>query len=203
MSQHTDPKDIERRASLYHGDGLLDIFIGLATLLAGAVVLVDRTSFVGIWVVLWLPMMKAAKKSITVPRMRTIDFIPAPNAQRRVKQGIMITVLFLAVLMTLGLVLFTENEAMPSWLTTWAKEYAGVIWPAVLVGIGALIALATGVKRLYAYTLLAVIAIAVSSWFNLGFPLHTYLTGLGAIILLSGMVILAQFLRKYPIVKGA
>jgi hypothetical protein len=199
MSQYTDPKEIEHRASLYHGDGLLDIFIGLAILLAGAAGVLDRTSFGAIWIVLWLPMMKAAKKSITVPRMRTIDFMPAPGARRRVKRGIVIAVLSLAVMMTLGLVLFTKNGALPLRLTTWAKEYARVIWPAFLVGIGALIAFATGVRRLYGYTLLAVITIAVSYWLNLGFPLHIFLTVLGAIILLSGMVILVRFLRKYPI----
>jgi hypothetical protein len=203
MSQRTDPKEIERRARLYHGDGLLDIAIGLAILLAGVAEVLDRTSFGAIWVVLWLPMMRSAKRSITVPRMRTIDFTPAPDARRRMRQGIMTAVLSLAVLLTLGLVLFTRNEALPSWLTAWPREYARVIWPAVLVGIGGLIAFATGAKRLYVYTLLAVITIAVSYWFNLGFPLHTYLVGLGTIILLSGMVILAWFLHKYPIAKDA
>ena len=89
------------------------------------------------------------------------------------RQGIMTAVLSLAVLLTLGLVLFTKNAALPSWLTTWTKEYAGVIWPAVLVGIGGLIAFATGAKRLYVYTVLAVIAIAVSYWFDLDFSLRT------------------------------
>jgi hypothetical protein len=199
----TGPKDVEHTASLYHGDGLLDIAIGLVILLAGAAEVLDRTSFAAIWVVLWLPIMRSAKESITVRRMRTIDFTPAPNARRRMKQGIVTAVLALAVLLTLGLVLFTKNEALLSWLTTWPREYARVFWSAVLVGAGGLIALGTGIKRLHAYTALAVILFAVSYRLNLGYPLNVYLTVSGAIILLSGMVILARLLYKYPIAKDA
>jgi hypothetical protein len=112
MSQNMDLKEIERRANLYHGDGLIDIAIGLAILLAGIADIFDRTSLAAIWVVLWLPIVMSAKKSITVPRMRQIDF--TPNAQ----------------------------------------------------------------------------------WFDLDFAL--LFTVLGAVILLSGMVVLVRFLRKYP-----
>jgi len=196
MSQQTNLKEIERRARMYNGDGLLDIFIGLAILLAGAAEVLDRTSSAAIWVVLWLPLMMAAKRSITVSRMRAIDFTPASDARRRTRQGMMIAVLASAVLLTLGLVLFTGSRALP-------REYSRVFWPVVLVAIGGLIALGTGVKRLYVYTLLAVILFAVGYLFNLGYPLHVYLAVLGAVILLSGMVILARFLRKCPIATDA
>ena len=74
-----------------------------------------------------------------------------------------------------------------------------MVWPAALVGVGWLIALATGVKRLYAYAALAVIAFAGGYWFNLNFPL--LFTVLGAVIVLSGIVVLVQSVRKYPIPK--
>ena len=190
-----------------HGDGLIDIAIGLAILLAGIATIFDWTAFGGFYVVLLLPALRSAKKSITVPRMRYTDFRPAPNAERKVKLIIVTVVLAVAVLFTLGLVVFTKNEALPPWLTAWLREYSRMVWPAALVGVGWLIALATGVKRLYAYTALAVIAFASGYWFNpstssghrLEFPL--YLTVLGAVILLSGMVVLVQFQRKYPIPK--
>jgi hypothetical protein len=75
-----------------------------------------------------------------------------------------------------------------------------MVWPAALVGVGWLIALATGVKRLYAYAALAVIAFAGGYWFNLDFPL--LFTVLGAVILLSGIVVLLRFKRKYPVLEG-
>jgi hypothetical protein len=197
MSQNTDLKEIERKANLYHGDGLIDIAIGLVILLAGIAEIFDWTSLAGIWVVLWLPIMMSAKKSITVPRMRYIDF--TPKAQWKVKLVIVTVVLAVAVLFTLGLVVFTKNEALPPWLTAWLREYSRMVWPAALVGVGWLIALATGVKRLYAYAALAVIAFVGGYWFNLNFPL--VFTVLGAVILLSGMVVLVRFLRKYPVPK--
>ena len=196
MSQNTHLKEIERKANLYHGDGLIDIAIGFVILLAGIAEIFDQTSLAGVWVVLWLPMMMSAKKSITAPRMRYIDF--TPKAQWKVKLVIVTIMLAVAVLFTLGLVVF-EYEALPSWLTAWLREYAGVVSPALLVGLGWLIALATGVKRLYAYTALAVIAFAGGYWFNLNFPL--VFTVLGAVIVLSGIVVLIRFLRKYPVPK--
>jgi hypothetical protein len=197
MSQNTHLKEIERKANLYHGDGLTDIAIGFVILLAGIAEIFDQTSLAGVWIVLWLPIMMSAKKSITVPRMRYIDF--TPKAQWKVKLIIVTVVGVVALLFTLGLVVFTRNEALPSWLTAWLREYSRMVWPAALVGVGWLIALATGVKRLYAYAALAVIAFAGGYWFNLDFPL--LFTVLGAVIVLSGIVVLVQFMRKYPILK--
>jgi len=197
MSQSINLKEIERKANLYHGDGLIDIAIGFVILLAGIAEIFDWTAFGGIWVVLWLPIMMSAKKSITVPRMRYIDF--TPKAQWKAKVAIVTVVLAVAVLFTLGLVVFTKNDTLPSWLTAWLREYSRMVWPAALVGVGWLIALATGVKRLYAYAALAVIAFAGGYWFNLNFPL--VFTVLGAVIVLSGIVVLIRFLRKYPVPK--
>jgi hypothetical protein len=197
MSQSINLKEIERKANQYHGDGLIDIAIGFVILLAGIAEILDQTSLAGIWVVLWLPIMMSAKKRITVPRMRYIDF--TPSVQWKVKVVIVTVVLAVAVLFTLGLVVFTKNEALPSWLTAWLREYSRMVWPAALVGVGWLIALATGVKRLYAYAALAVIAFAGGYWFNLNFPL--VFTVLGAVIVLSGIVVLVRFQRKYPIPK--
>jgi hypothetical protein len=198
MSQSTNLKEIERKANLYHGDGLLDIAIGLGILSFAIATILDQTAFTGVWVVLWLPIMMSAKKSITVPRMRHTDFRPAPNAQWKVKLVVVTVAGVVALLFTLGLVVFTRNETFPA-LTAWIREYSLVVVGVLLAGLLSLIAWATGAKRVYAYAALAVIAFASGHWFNLEFPL--YLTVLGTVILLSGMVVLVQFMRKYPIPK--
>jgi hypothetical protein len=198
MSQNTNLKEIERKANLYHGDGLLDIAIGLGILSFAIAMILDQTAFTGVWVVLWLPIMMSAKKSLTVPRMRHTDFRPAPNAQWKVKLVIVTVAGVVALLFTLGLVVFTRNETIPA-LTAWIREYGLVVVGVLLAGLLSLMAWATGAKRVYAYAALAVIAFASGQWFNLEFPL--YLTVLGTIILLSGMVVLVQFMRKYPIPK--
>jgi hypothetical protein len=198
MSQNTNLKEIERKANLYHGDGLLDIAIGLGILILTIAMILDQTAFTGVWIVLLLPALRSVKKSITVPRLRYTDFRPAPNAQWKVKLVIVTVAGVVALLFTLGLVVFTRNETIPA-LTAWIREYGLVIVGVLLAGLLSLIAWATGAKRVYAYAALAVIAFASGHWFNLEFPV--YLTVLGTVIVLSGMVVLVRFLRKYPIPK--
>jgi hypothetical protein len=199
MSQNAHLKEIERKANLYHGDGLIDIAIGLGILILAIAMILDQTAFTGAWIVLLLPALRSVKKSLTVPRLRYTDFRPAPNAQWKVKLIIVTVAGVVALLFTLGLVVFTRNETVPA-LTAWIREYGLVVVGVLLAGLLSLIAWATGAKRVYAYAAMAVITFASSYWFNLEFPL--YLTVLGAIILLSGMVVLARFLRKYPTPKG-
>ena len=198
MSQNTHLKEIERKANLYHGDGLLDIAIGLGILILTVAMILDQTAFTGVWIVLLLPALRSVKKSLTVPRLRYTDFRPAPNAQWKVKLVIVTVAGVVALLFTLGLVVFTRNETIPA-LTAWIREYGLVVVGVLLAGLLSLIAWATGAKRVYAYAALAVIVFASGHWFNLEFPL--YVTVLGTVIVLSGMVVLVQFIRKYPIPK--
>ncbi len=198
MSQNTHLAEIERKANLYHGDGLLDIAIGLGILIFAIAMILDQTAFTGVWIVLLLPALRSVKKSLTVPRLRYTDFRPAPNAQWKVKLVIVTVAGVVALLFTLGLVVFTRNETMPA-LTAWIRGYGLVVVSVLLAGLLSLIAWATGAKRVYAYAALAVITFASGYWFNLEFPL--YLTVLGAIILLSGMGALFQFMRKYPVLE--
>ena len=198
MSQNTHLKEIERKANLYHGDGLLDIVIGLGILIFAIAMILDQAAFTGAWIILLLPALRSVKKSLTVPRLRYTDFRPAPNAQWKVKLVIVTVAGVVALLFTLGLVVFTRNETIPA-LTAWISEYGLVVVGVLLAGLLSLIAWATGAKRVYAYAALAVITFASGYWFNLNFPL--LFTVLGAIIVLSGMGVLVQFMRKYPVLE--
>ena len=198
MSQNTHLKEIEGKANLYHGDGLIDIAIGLGILIFAIAMILDQVAFTGAWIVLLLPTLRSVKKSLTVPRLRYTDFRPAPNAQWKVKLVIVTVAGVVALLFTLGLVVFTRNETIPA-LTAWIREYGLVVVGVLLAGLLSLIAWATGAKRVYAYAATAVITFASGYWFDLELPL--YLTVLAAIILLSGMVVLVRFMRKYPIPK--
>jgi hypothetical protein len=198
MSQNTHLKEIEGKANLYHGDGLIDIAIGLGILIFAIAMILDQVAFTGAWIVLLLPTLRSVKKSLTVPRLRYTDFRPAPNARWKVKLVIVTVAGVVALLFTLGLVVFAGNETIPA-LTAWIREYGLVVVGVLLAGLLSLIAWATGAKRVYAYAATAVITFASGYWFDLELPL--YLTVLAAIILLSGMVVLVRFMRKYPIPK--
>lgn len=65
----------------------------------------------------------------------------------------------------------------------------------MLAGLLTLIAWAIDAQRVNEYAALTVVAFAVGYLVNLEFPL--YLTVLGAVILLSGILVVVQFL-KYP-----
>ena len=73
-----------------------------------------------------------------------------------------------------------------------------------LAGIAALVLLLagwlSGVRRLYAYAGLTVVVIAGGTWLAVDPPLFVLL--LGGLILTSGLVLSARFLRKYPLNKS-
>jgi hypothetical protein len=179
----------------------MDIAIGLVLLFAGVWETLDRTSLGVIWIVLWLPLMTAAKRSITMPRMRGVDFRPAPAGPRRVKLFAVTAVLGAATLLTLGLQVFAKVDLLPSWLISWFREYGRVAWPAVLAGLGALIGWATGVKRLHGYAALLLVGFACGSWFELA-P-AVVLMVLGGVILLTGTALLIRFVRRVPLADSS
>jgi hypothetical protein len=85
-----------------------------------------------------------------------------------------------------------------------ARPYHGdwrLAWPLVLVGLGALIGWATGVKRLYGYTALLMVGFACGYWFELAVPV--VFMALGGVILLAGSVLLLQFVRRVPLADSS
>jgi hypothetical protein len=58
-----------------------------------------------------------------------------------------------------------------------------------------------GLKRLHGYGLLT-LALFVSGYF-LSIPFEYLLFAVGSVIVASGAVLLARFIRKYPLPKGA
>jgi hypothetical protein len=58
-----------------------------------------------------------------------------------------------------------------------------------------------GLKRLYGYGLLT-FALFASGYF-LGVPFEYLLLAIGCVIIASGAALLVQFIRRYPLSKGA
>jgi hypothetical protein len=114
----------------------------------------------------------------------------------------LVGVLTLALLMVLGLVVFWGQSTgnTPPWslvAVAWLREYAILafgLFGAALLGVSALI---FGLNRLYAYALLTVIVSAVG--YLLGAPLWSVVVLVGAMMSLSGTVILLRFLHTHPV----
>jgi hypothetical protein len=201
MSQDDDFKKLERQAYLtYHQDGLLDIAFGLGILGIGLLFLTDASmGFFLSWMpfVLYLPL----KRLVTVPRLGYVEF----RRQRSGKGVFFLLGLVLLLAVVVGGIFLLG--ALSVWEGTPAEPGESIdkyVWMAVS-GIGAVIAagavLALRLRRLIVYASLT--AIMVIAGFLLELNPAVYLLILGAVVLITGLIMLLRFLRKYPPVDGA
>jgi hypothetical protein len=202
MSKEPNLKQIERRAYMsYHQDGLLDIFAGLYVLGFGLGILIDmvwKSSPIGltmpaILIATVLPIWLAAKRKITMPRIGYVNFGTRGSNK--------IFALFLG-LMVAGLGVFfvfaTYQGGSRQWLDLIFQN--GML----IVGIGSLavcilFGYSMGLKRLYAYGLLAAIALVIGHFMGISFAY--ILVALGTTVMVAGFALLISFVRKYPL-KG-
>jgi hypothetical protein len=203
MRENTSLIEREQTAYLqYPGDGLVDILVGLWAVSFGLWMLVENVVFIALLPIFFVPSWRSVKRSITAPRMHHINFTPAPNARRNLMGVMLVGVLALALLMVLGLVVFWGQSTgnAPPWLLAalvWLREHATLafgLFGATLLGVSALI---FGLRRLYAYALMTVII--STGGYLLGVPLWVTVVLVGAMMSLSGAIILLQFLNRYPV----
>lgn len=197
MSQNINLKENEPKSYMYyHNDGLIDIYIGLSILLGGICMLTDIIYLAGVFPVLCLPAYRSLKKSVTAPRIKNIEF-PLEHGGRTGKTiliaaSIGVLVLLLGVIMT---VLLSSGYISPS-LRTWLWKYMAIFIGVILAFCMGVVAFINKIWRFYAYAVLMVIIFTSSLLLNLSIPLSLIL--IGTVILLVGVVLLIQFLSKYP-----
>jgi hypothetical protein len=192
-------KEIERKAyTSYHQDGLIDIFACVYIVGFSIGILLDYIwdfSFgvliPGFLVVLVVPLWIAAKRKITVPRVGYVNFGTRGKSKMT---AIFLGILVLGVAFFFAFSIYLES----SWLRFIIDN--GMI----AIGIGALtvcslFGYATGIKRLYAYGIVALALFAVGYFFEIFFAYIVF--ALGLIVLSARIVLLVRFVRKYPL-KG-
>jgi hypothetical protein len=203
MTKEPNLKEIERRAYMsYHQDGLLDIFAGLYILGFGLGIIIDILYEFGfgiimpaILIAMVLPIWIAAKRKITIPRIGFVNFgTRGANKLTAVFIGTMVAGLGAFFVFTVA----TSQGGMRQWLDLIVQN--GML----IVGFGALVVCALfgytmGLKRLYAYGLLAVIALAIGHFTGIFFAY--IITTLGITVMVAGFALLISFVRKYPL-KG-
>ena len=192
MLQDKKFKQLERRTYLlYHQDGLIDIVVGLCILGFGINMLSDSSAFS---MLAWMPLifLPSLKKSVTIPRLGYAKFDARRTGSLRIMGVVM---LFLGVVALAGLFLFLGK--IPPETAAWIKEYhmlvLALFGAAVFAGVG----LMSRIKRLFAYAALTLLLVAAGYLFNI-LP-AAYVMILGSLIFFTGMVLLARFLRDYPI----
>jgi hypothetical protein len=191
VPEKTDLKQLERKAwTSYHQDGLVDLFLGFL-LIAGVLGYTGSLGRVGGPILqLSCPLfLLAAKKWITVPRMGMVKFGPERTAKRKRTAF----VASIAVLITAGLLVLTIAGRV-GWIRDNHTAFS------VLLGVGVwlvfiVMAYMQDFTRLYAVGALFAGAIATRELLDNSIPLLIA----GLVASTSGITLLVQFLRKYPL----
>jgi hypothetical protein len=196
MIAFDDAREMRRRASMYYGDGLLDIGIGIGLLFVGFAMIFGFGALAGIYPVLIFPIARAAKRSITAPRMHHLDFMPEPDAESRVRRSRAVVAATLAVLLAIGVLALLMSRMMPARIAGGLRENALVIIGLMLAALFMAIAWGASTKRLRDYGGIAILLLVCGYWFNLGAA--WYLMIIGSVVGAHGAVVLSRFIRDYP-----
>jgi hypothetical protein len=203
MTQEPNLKQIERKAYMsYHQDGLMDIFAGLYILGFGLGIFMQiiwDSSFgiilPAILITTVLPLWIAAKRKITMPRIGFVNFgTRGANKLTAVFIGTMVAGLFAFFAFTFA----TSQSGLRHWLDLIVQN--GML----IVGFGSLAVCALfgytmGLRRLYAYGLVAAISLVIGHFMGTFFGY--IIMALGTTVMVVGFVLLTSFVRKYPL-KG-
>ncbi len=201
MTEEPNLREIEKKAYMsYHQDGLLDIFAGLYILGFGlGIYMTIMWEFFfgviipGILIAAVLPIWIAAKRKITMPRIGFVNF--------GIRGATKITAIFIGM-MVAGLGAFSVFT-----LATFqgeSRQWLDLIFQngMVIVGFGSLavcilFGYSMGLRRLYAYGLLAMIALVVGHFMGIFFAY--ILIALGIMVIAAGVALLLSFVNKYPL----
>ncbi len=193
MSQNTTIH-AENINLLYHEDGLIDIFIGLVALTFGLEMLTDAVYMAGILPAILVPVWIAARKAITLPRMGDANPV---SAQTIASRRLMLMLFFgFTAFAGVAVFFFFNAEGLPAQASALLDEYFMVgfgIGGAVVLGV---VGSVLNAPRLYGYAALSVVLFTVGYQLQTPLPWATVL--LGALILISGLLVLVRFIQNHP-----
>jgi len=204
MTKEPNLKEIERRAYMsYHQDGLLDIFSGVYILGFGLGIFLDIIWDFGMGVIIIpggliavaLPIWIAAKRRITMPRIGFVNFGPGGTSKL---MAIFIGLAVAGLGVFFAFTLATFQSGSRQWLDLIFQN--GML----IVGFGSLaicllFGYSMGLKRLYAYGLMALVALVIGHFMGIFFAY--ILMALGTTVMVTGVALLIDFVKKYPL-KG-
>ena len=194
MSYELNMKEIERQVYLsYSEDGLVDIAIGVVITAWGLMLTQEPSGLIGLLGLLGMGVWYFGKRLITIPRIGVIE--PSPKMERKLSN----LAIFLVVL---GLVVFAGILLSRAAGSLVISDYSLAILGLVLAGGVALVAYLLNAARIYLYAVILfasfaggeILAKSVTTFD--AFALSVILGG--ALILLSGIIVLVRFMRKYP-----
>jgi len=196
MIQFDDTKEMERRASMHYGDGLLDIGIGIGLVILGFAMIFGFGAIAVVYMAMIVSLVKSAKRSITVPRMHHLDFIPEPDAESRFNRMRGVVTASMAVLLVLGVLALFMSRIIPARISAGLRANGIIVFGMTLTAFFVLIGWGTATKRVRAYAAIAMLILVFAYWFDL--DVSWYLMIIGAVTGIWGTVVLARFVKDYP-----
>lgn len=194
---HTNLEDLEDEAYRdSFSDGLVDLFVGLSLALIGA-----------LW--LWFPavaglagalaaavalVMVPTRRRIVEPRVGLVRWTAPRLSWERKQFWLLFGLLSAALILGVAAVLSVVREDV----VTYGDPNVAAGLPAVIFAIGAFVLAATsGIKRLWGYGAVLVIAAAATIVVEAGPGGSLFVAG--AVIGATGVVLLSRFLRAHPV----
>jgi len=196
MIAFDDTREMGRRASMYYGDGLLDIGIGIGLLFIGFAMIFGFGAVAGVYPALIFPVAKSAKRSITAPRMHHLDFMPEPGAESRIRRSRAVVAATTAVLLAIGVFALLMSRMIPARIAGGLRANGLVVVGLTLAALFVAIAWGASTKRLFGYAGIATLVLVCGYWFDLS--VAWYLMIIGAVVGTRGAVVLSRFVRDYP-----
>lgn len=175
-------------------DGLVDILTGLVALGFGIGLFADLAWLGAILAAVVLPIWSWAKQAISAPRMKLTSGTTDPPRSAIVWAVLLLGLVILALVVVLSGVLTGEGNAstLREWMQTNLPLAFGFLWAILLSALGAL--LHSGRFVLYA---LAALSIFIFSQLA-GVSIPVTMIVLGALLFLSGLLVLLNFIRSHP-----
>jgi hypothetical protein len=183
-------KQIEKKAYWsYHGDGLIDLCLGLVFLLFGIKVLTGNPIIAGIC---WMPGLLIAplKRLLTAPRIGMVRFRRSWKV-KAVKIGLLtFTAAFVLFIVT------AELSKSPG-MHEWTRRYFAIAFGCSLALFPLAGAIALGINRYYAYAALLASGFSFVQYRNES--LAGVFVAIGSVLILTGGAVLIRFLNDNPI----
>ena len=189
-------REIEKKAwfrTFEHG--MWDIGIGSMFMAFGLSILADFAALSAVWVAALMPGFREIGRKLVVPRIGHVQFREQRKRATARLTG-MLTVSALMGLVTFLFITWISRGTAPAW-AQWIGEhfviFIGLIWGGALAFTGWLV----DFPRLYGYGSLIFGSLLITDFVK-GYHLGVSLTIVGGLILLTGIILLIRFIRRYP-----
>jgi len=189
-------REIEKKAwfrTFEHG--MWDIGVGSMFMMFGLCILTSFPALAAIWVAALLPGFREIGRKLVVPRIGHVHFRERRKRATGRLTG-MLTATAVMGMVTFLFIAWVSKGAAPAW-AQWIGDhfviFIGLIWGSALAVTGWLV----DFPRLYVHGALMFVSLLITDFVK-GYHLGFSLSIVGGLILLTGIILLIRFLRRYP-----